>query len=158
MKPKILSGGQSGADRVALDFARRHGLVYGGWCPRGRWAEDGYIPTEYGLTETPDSDPAQRTEWNVRDSDATVIFSVSEKLIGGSKLTMEFAAYYHRPCLHLSVQRDASSATAALRDFLERVHPGTLNVAGPRASEEPAAGTFAAEVLTAVFGAKSPAH
>ena len=158
LKLRIVSGGQTGVDRAALDFARQNGLACGGWCPRGRWAEDGIIPTEYDLIETPDTDPAQRTEWNVRDSDATVVFSISDKLIGGSKQTIQFATQYGRPYLHLSAQHDAGAATPILQTFLQRVHPRTLNVAGPRASEEPAAGAFADKVLTSVFEIKNPAH
>lgn len=155
---KIISGGQTGVDRAALDFARQCGLQHGGWCPRARWAEDGVVPPEYDLTETPDADPAQRTEWNVRDSDATVVFSVTDKLTGGSKLAIQFAAQYGRPCLHLWALRDDCTALSALRDFLQHVRPRTLNIAGPRASEEPDAAGFAVEVLTVVFGAKSPAR
>ena len=75
----ILSGGQTGADRAALDFAIEYGLPHGGWCPRGRLAEDGPIDERYELTETPSHRYAQRTEWNVRDSDATVVFSIARK-------------------------------------------------------------------------------
>jgi len=84
---KIVSGGQTGADRAALDFAIEHGIPHGGWCPKGRQAEDGPIDGRYQLKETPTSDYAQRTEWNVRDSDATVLFSLAPELTGGSKKT-----------------------------------------------------------------------
>ncbi len=63
---KIVSGGQTGADRAALDFAIAHGIPQGGWCPKGRKAEDGPIPDRYQLKETPSDNYAQRTEWNVR--------------------------------------------------------------------------------------------
>src|SRR5437764_6276902 len=99
---KIISGGQTGADRAALDFAIAKKILHGGWCPRGRVAEDGTIPCRYHLTETPSADSAQRTEWNVRDSDGTVIFSLAPKLSGGSKKTFECAQQYQKPCLHLS--------------------------------------------------------
>src|SRR5436189_4749506 len=95
MVEKIISGGQTGADRAALDFALAHGLAHGGWCPRGRLAEDGALEERYELRETPDAEYAQRTEWNVRDSDGTVIFSIAAGLTGGSKLTAEFAAKQH---------------------------------------------------------------
>lgn len=72
---KIVSGGQTGADRAALDWALAHGVPCGGWCPKGRKAEDGPIDLKYPLKETPSSSYIQRTEWNVRDSDATVVFS-----------------------------------------------------------------------------------
>src|SRR2546428_7239726 len=100
MIEKIISGGQTGADRAALDFAIARGIPHGGWCPRGRLAEDGVISDRYQLTETPSANSAQRTEGNVRDSDGTVIFSIGPKLTGGSKQTAEFARQHRKPCLH----------------------------------------------------------
>src|ERR1700754_3171011 len=87
----IISGGQTGADRAALDFALALGISHGGWCPRQRRAEDGVIPDQYLLSETPSSHYSQRTEWNVRDSDATVVFSIRSGLTGGTRLTFELA-------------------------------------------------------------------
>ena len=149
---KLISGGQTGVDRAALDLALMYKVPHGGWCPRGRRAEDGTIPAQYNLQETPGEDPAQRTEWNVRDSDATVVFSVSKTLTGGSRRTVEFAQQYHRPCLHLSAQADGEHAPEKLKTFLRTARVTVLNVAGPRASEEPAAGQFASVVLAAVLG------
>jgi hypothetical protein len=83
MPPKIVSGGQTGADRAALDWAIFHDLPHGGWCPKGRKAEDGVIPDQYQLTETSSASYPQRTQWNVRDSDGTVIFTMTSKLFGG---------------------------------------------------------------------------
>ena len=80
---RIVSGGQTGADRAALDFARARGWPQGGWCPRGRRAEDGRLPTRYRLRETPSRGYRQRTEWNVRDSDGTVICSLARRLLDG---------------------------------------------------------------------------
>ena len=74
---KIVSGGQTGVDRAALDWALASGVPYGGWCPLGRWAEDGPIDARYPLRETPGADPAQRTEWNIRDSDGTELRSAT---------------------------------------------------------------------------------
>src|SRR5438105_2044217 len=88
---KIISGGQTGADRAALDFAIARGIAHGGWCPRGRLAEDGRIEERYQLMETPSKDPIQRTEWNARDSDATLVFSIARQLTGGSRKTVELA-------------------------------------------------------------------
>lgn len=151
MVGKIVSGGQTGVDRAALDFAIEHGIPHGGWCPHGRLAEDGVIPSIYQLRETPDTDQAQRTEWNVRDSDGTVIFTVSPKLTGGSALTRERADEYGKPWLHLSKLRDGNSALAKLGQFLKRNKIKTLNVAGPRLSTEPEARAFAIQVLEAVW-------
>src|ERR1044072_8003346 len=77
---QITSGGQTGADRAALDFALFHGIPHGGWCPRGRLAEDGTLQTHYELKETPGALYSQRTDWNVRDSDGTVIFTLAARL------------------------------------------------------------------------------
>jgi len=147
---KIISGGQTGADRAALDFAIRYGIPHGGWCPRGRWAEEGVIPACYQLTETPSADPQQRTEWNVRDGDATIIFSLNPPLTAGSLKTAEFASSYGKPTLHLSRQIDGAEAAAKLAAFLRTHKPGCVNIAGPRESEEPHIATFVNEVLQEV--------
>jgi len=144
---KIISGGQTGADRAALDFALSRGIPHGGWCPRGRMAEDGPLSPRYHLSETPSPEPAQRTEWNVRDSDATVIFSINEVLEGGSALTAELAARYRKPWLHISLIRDGRCAAELLSDFLHRRQCRILNVAGPRESREPGVGSFVRAAL-----------
>src|SRR5436190_21358059 len=87
MPSKIISGGQTGADRAALNFAIAHGIPHGGWCPKNRRAEDGPIPAKYSLNETPSTHYAQRTEWNVRHSNATLIFTIKPTLTGGTRLT-----------------------------------------------------------------------
>jgi hypothetical protein len=102
MLQKIISGGQTGADRAALDFAIEYNIPHGGWCPRGRKAEDGPLTAKYLLAETPSSSYPQRTEWNVRDSDGSVIFSIASVLTGGSKKTIDFAIKHKKPWLHLS--------------------------------------------------------
>src|SRR5438477_3503455 len=140
MIKKIISGGQTGADRAVLDFAVAHRIPHGGWCPCGRVAEDGTIPCRYQLIETPSADSAQRTEWNVRDSDGTVIFSLAPKLSGGSKKTFEFAHQYQKPCLHLSGEREGADAAKKLSQFLAEHRIKILNVAGSRESEEPGIG------------------
>jgi len=148
---EIWSGGQTGVDRAALDWAIENKICHTGWCPKGRKAEDGIISEPYSLKETPSDDYAQRTEWNVRDSDGTVIFSISENLVGGSKETLEFAKKYGKPVLHLSRERDSgNTAEKLLVDFLQKHSIERLNVAGPRASEEPEAGEFARQVLERV--------
>ena len=144
---KIVSGGQTGVDRAALDVALELGLSCGGWCPRGRKAEDGPIPDRYPLTETTSIDYAQRTEWNVRDSDGTVVFSVEPVLSAGSKETIEFATKYGNPVLHLYRSGESASLGLELLRFIRDNHIKTLNVAGPRASEEPEVAAFVREVL-----------
>ena len=84
---KIVSGGQTGADRAALDWAIEYEIPHGGWCPKGRLAEDGAIPAQYRLQESQSKNYLQRTEWNVRDTDGTVIFTMEPHLSGGSKRT-----------------------------------------------------------------------
>jgi hypothetical protein len=147
MIDKIISGGQTGADRAALDFAIAHGIPHGGWCSRGRIAEDGVIADQYQLAETPSADSSQRTEWNVRGSDGTVIFSIAPILVGGSKQTAEFAARHEKPLLHLSRERDGETSAKKLGEFLVEHSIKSLNVAGPRHSEEPEVGGFTLTVL-----------
>jgi TPR repeat protein len=106
---RIISGGQTGADRAALDFAIAHGIPHGGWCPRGRKAEDGRIDGRYQLKETPSSSYILRTERNVRDSDGTVVLSISAVLTGGSNRTVELARKHEKPCLHLSATSDGDN-------------------------------------------------
>ena len=148
----IVSGGQTGADRAALDVALECGLGIGGWVPRGRIAEDGVIPERYaGLRETESVDPAVRTARNVRDSDATLVVSHGP-LGGGSLLTMEEAARLDRPALHLELELvEQERAVSVLREWIRTVDPGTLNVAGPRASEDPAIGERVGALLRAVL-------
>jgi Circularly permutated YpsA SLOG family len=158
----IISGGQTGADRAAIDFAIEHNIRHGGWCPRGRLAEDGRIAEWYSLRETPSRSYAERTEWNVRDSDATVVFSITAEPRGGTRLTLAFAERLGKPVLHLSrdqlaqevsveaagVSTDSISAAAKkLLAFLAENSVQTLNVAGPRASQEPDIAAFVAGVL-----------
>ena len=152
----IISGGQTGADRAALDFAIANSLVHFGWCPRQRRAEDGIIPAQYLLRETPSSHYSQRTEWNVRDSDATVVFSLKTRLTGGTRLTLELAERIGKPVLHLS-RDEAEFALIAeqLQAFVEKQQIGTLNVAGPRASQEPEIGAFVQAVLAAALGVRN---
>jgi hypothetical protein len=163
MEFTIISGGQTGADRAALDFAIEHGIAHGGWCPRGRLAEDGRIDGRYSLRETPARRFAQRTEWNVRDSDGTVVFTMARRVAGGSSLTLGWARRLGKPALHLSrdalmdADGDAAAADRAaadnLRMFLNDHAVRILNVAGPRGSQEPGIGEFVRNVLQLAFDA-----
>jgi len=109
----------------------------GGWVPRGRWAEDGALPDRYpNLVETDSPDPAVRTEWNVRDSDATVVLSHG-LLRGGSALTAVLARRLGKPLLHLDLEAvEIEAATARLVEWTEAHGIAVLNVAGPRASKD----------------------
>ena len=140
---KIVSGGQTGADRAGLDWAIAHGVPHGGWCPRGRRAEDGVIPARYQLTETPNAGYPQRTEWNVRDSDGTVIFTLSEQLKGGSLKTVNFAIKLRKPFIRISPHVDPTH----LAHFLASRSVGTLNIAGSRESGSPGIYERVLEVL-----------
>jgi hypothetical protein len=129
---RIVSGGQTGVDRAALDVAIVRGLPHGGWCPRGRLAEDGPIPAHYQLRETPTSDYTERTEWNVRDSDGTLIVTSGEPT-GGTRLTWLVARRTGRPCLVVDVAQPFDAARFA--EWIDRHAVRILNVAGPRRSQ-----------------------
>jgi dihydroneopterin aldolase len=146
---KIVSGGQTGADRAALDWALSHGIAAGGWCPRGRRAEDGPIPHRYPLEETPSEDYVERTLWNVRDSDGTVLFTVDRTLSGGSRLTAEEAARLRKPWIHLNGETPCPAEK--LRAFLEEHRIRVLNIAGSRSSREPGVSRLVRLVLEEAF-------
>ncbi|HSR62052.1 MAG TPA: putative molybdenum carrier protein [Gammaproteobacteria bacterium] len=131
---KIVSGGQTGVDRAALNTAIRLGIDHGGWCPRGRGAEDGMINERYRLNETDSSDYSERTRLNVRDSDGTLILTRGS-LTGGTALTAEVAREYNKPLLILSLEKPPASRSFA--EWIEHHRIKCLNVAGPRASKEP---------------------
>jgi hypothetical protein len=148
----IVSGGQSGADRGALDAAIELGLPHGGWCPRGRRAEDGPIPDRYRLRETDSPEYAVRTLRNVLDSDGTLLVTRGAPA-GGSALTASLARRHRRPLLHLDLDALAwDGAVATLRAWLA-AHPiATLNVAGPRASGCPGIAAMVRALLVETLG------
>ena len=148
---KILAGGQTGVDRAALEWALADGLPHGGWCPKGRKAEDGSIPSRFRLQETRSRTYAVRTRWNVRDSDGTVIFSRHRRLLGGTRRTADAAAKLGKPLLHLTSSLGAAQAARRLESFIRKHAIAVLNVAGPRASEEPGIGRFVETVLSRVL-------
>lgn len=129
----IVSGGQTGADRAALDAALELGLPCSGWCPRGRRAEDGPIDPGYPLRETDSPAYKVRTRRNVEDSDGTLILARGP-LAGGTRLTRDIAGALGRPCLVLDPWRDDPGV---LGPWLRAEGVATLNVAGPRASTDP---------------------
>lgn len=131
---KVVSGGQTGVDRAALDAALEVGMPCGGWCPRGRLSEDGAIPESYALDETPSPDPAQRTAWNVRDSDATLVLTAGPPA-GGTAYTLEAARELGKPYRIVDLREEEEPV--AVRAWLEAHAVRTLNVAGPRESEQP---------------------
>jgi hypothetical protein len=128
---KIISGGQTGVDRGALDAAKNLGLDVGGWCPRGRRSEDGTIPAAYSfLKETASSGYPERTEKNVLDSDATLVLHPGT-MGPGSRQTVTLAKRHKRPVVVVDM-RDVAAGVAAARAFIDEAHPTVLNVAGPR--------------------------
>lgn len=134
---RMVSGGQTGADRAALDFAIEHGIEHGGWCPKGWSAEDGRIPKKYQLQEMPGRGYRQRTKRNVIDSDGTLILNLGE-LEGGSLATLRFAEKFNKT--HLVVQLDGGvrkEETELVLSWLRRSPVNILNVAGPRESKRP---------------------
>ncbi len=145
---RVVSGGQTGVDRAALDAARAAGLPCGGWCPRGRRAEDGPIDRAYPLTETPSEDYAQRTEWNVRDSDGTLVLTRGRPS-GGTAFTITVARRQRRPLLVLDLADDPKPEEA--RRWLEGGRIAVLNVAGPRESQSPGIGGEARGYLERLF-------
>jgi hypothetical protein len=142
---KIVSGGQTGVDRAALDMALALGVPCGGWCPKGRRAEDGQIDPRYPLTETPWEGYPQRTEWNVRDSDGTLVLTQG-RADRGTALTIELAERYGRPCLVLDLT--AQPDPAEVERWAEKHSVRVVNVAGPRESTSPGIHAQAMEFLT----------
>lgn len=145
---KIISGGQTGVDRAALDFAIRSGIEHGGWCPQGRLAEDGLVPSIYQLRETDTPDYSKRTERNVVDSDATLIITRDAFLTGGTALTQELALRHSRPLLVLQERDGVEQEADRLAAFFKQHPVKVLNIAGPRESEAPRLGLFVGDVLT----------
>jgi hypothetical protein len=151
---KIISGGQTGADRGGLDAAIALGIPHGGWCPRGRLAEDGVIPDIYQMSETEAEDSAVRTERNVTDSDGTVLITFGPPT-GGSLLTAELAEQHDKPLLHLDLARlDLVGAASHLRAWLSQHDVQVLNVAGSRESKDPGLHAITKALVVAVLSAE----
>lgn len=131
---RIVSGGQTGVDRAALDVAIAMGIPHGGWCPAGRLAEDGRIPSQYELTESRSADYASRTADNVRDSDGTLIL-YRGRLSGGTELTRRLARRLEKPYLLVDLADPPDRQTVLV--WLEQHGVQDLNVAGPRESTWP---------------------
>jgi hypothetical protein len=147
---QIIAGWQTGADRAALDWAIANSIEHGGWCPKGRMAEDGPIPARYNLSETDETEHSVRTRRNVQESDGTVIITLGRELTGGSRETADHAEERGKKHIHLSsaVRYDVA---ATLRAFVRINGLEVVNIAGSRESEEPGIYEFTKDTLTRAF-------
>ena len=145
---RIVSGGQTGVDRGALDAAISLGLEHGGWCPRGRLAEDGVIPRRYRLRQTKSADYPTRTEQNVLDSDGTLIL-YRQRLYGGTELTRRLAEKHGKP--YFVVDLDQTVDLQPVRRWIDDQAIAVLNVAGPRESSSPGIAGEACEFMAALL-------
>jgi Circularly permutated YpsA SLOG family len=158
---KLISGGQTGVDRAVLDVGVEHRIAYGGWCPKGGWAEDflkppGLLAKYPQLRETPLADPAQRTEWNVRDADACMIVIDAGGLAvsSGTALAQELAHRYRKPLLVVTIgEKEAAHRAALWLRVQEARHGGGLKLAigGPRESEAPGIYVRASKFISALL-------
>jgi len=155
MFDQVVSGGQTGVDRAALDVALELGMACGGWCPKGRIAEDGRLASRYPLQETPSDDYAQRTDWNVRDSDGTLILSLGG-LSGGTAQTVDVADRVRKPYLVVDLANPPSVSTVHAWATTHRVR--IVNVAGPRESKTPGIYALASQFLRTLFATVGRTH
>jgi hypothetical protein len=137
MIKKIISGGQTGVDQAALDVAIELGIPHGGWIPKGRKTEAGRLPEKYHLKEMPTAEYRKRTEQNVIDSDGTLIISHGE-LKGGTRFTEKMALKHNKPWMQVDADKwSLEAAVQIIRAWISGNDVKVLNVAGPRASEDP---------------------
>lgn len=127
---KIVSGGQTGVDRAALDVAMALEIPHGGWCPKGRKAADGILDARYQLIETESEGYRQRTKFNVRDSDGTLILFIGQ-IEGGSQLTLQFTEKMRRPVMPLDIEKFENAHIQQFYDWIAGNKIQVLNVAGP---------------------------
>ena len=145
---KIISGGQTGVDRAALDFALKYQIPCGGWCPKGRIAEDGIIPDQYPLTETLTEDPKERTRLNISNSDGTLII-YRDRMDEGTQYTLDHAREFEKAVY--IIQSGSDKNPEYFKNWLQANKINTLNVAGPRESSEAGVYNFAYDALENLF-------
>ena len=158
---EIRTGGQSGTDRAAFDVARAFGIPISGWCPQGGWAEDMTEPpgllTDYPeMVETPSSETIQRTEWNIRDSSACLVFNTAhEEISPGTDAGMDFFSVYDVPYFEIDLSddldRQIDDATAWLLSLENEYSPFILGAGGPRASEYPDVYSISYDVISRIL-------
>ncbi len=153
---KIISGGQTGVDRSALDFAINHNIPAGGWCPKGRKAEDGTIPEKYPLKETNSRKNHKRTEQNVTDSNGTLIITCNNTLVEGTKLTEEYCQKHNKPCIIIDVSHTKIVMKNRFKKWLNDYNIKTLNVAGNKESECKGIYNKTTEILEFILGYTDP--
>ena len=152
---KIVSGGQTGVDRAALDAALESGVEAGGWCPEGRRAEDGVIPEKYPVKELPKAGYRQRTRRNVIDSDGTAIIYFGYPT-GGTEKTITYCINERKT--YVMIDADVLSierAAKKIEHFIVEHSIAVLNVAGPRASGEPRAYAYARKLILSMLRSMS---
>jgi predicted Rossmann fold nucleotide-binding protein DprA/Smf involved in DNA uptake len=150
MIEKIISGGQTGVDRAALDVALKLGISCGGWCPKGRKAEDGVIDSKYPLQEMESEAYDARTKQNILDSDGTLILTFGELMTGGTKLTFDLAPKLGKPAFTIDMSKNVY--TKDFHSWIKENDIRTLNVGGPRESSQPGIVHLTASViLTQLF-------
>jgi len=148
---KVISGGQTGVDRAALDAAIETGIPRGGFAPKGRKAEDGRIPEKYHMEELTKGGYPARTKKNIEASDGTLVFCQGKPKTG-TKLTVELAAELGKPCLVIDIDAvDQSRASRMVYDWIISKRILTMNVAGPRLSSSPSVAAMAKQVLLDVL-------
>lgn len=147
----LISGGQTGVDRAALDAAIAYDIPHGGFVPKGRFAEDGKLPLQYKVKEVSSSDYADRTRANVDWANATLII-YRGRLMGGTLFTWEYAKNRGKPALMIDLKMlRPESAVERIKEWLAKIEPSILNVAGPRESTHPGIYQEALQILSSTF-------
>jgi len=144
---KIISGGQTGVDRAALDFAIKYNISHGGYCPKGRLAEDGRIPSKYQLKETTSNQYQSRTKKNVINADATLIFHTGQ-LGTGSKLTEKYCKEANKLYRVININ---DFNIDKIKQFVNKMSIRTINIAGSRGSSSPGLSEQTIQTLEAIW-------
>ncbi len=150
---KIISGGQTGADRAALDFALCNNMLVSGWCPQGCTAEDGFILPVYPLCDTFAASPLVRTQYNVIESDGVLIL-IFDKMDTGTQQTYDMAHFYGKPVFVWRI--GINNNFYQFRNWLHKNSINALNIAGPRESNQPGIYSETLNILDELLAEKIP--